>query len=59
MGTGNGAGDSSSSRLDKIEAIMNTMAADYEQFRQEQKMLLSAQVVMQETMERIAEKHER
>lgn len=38
---------------------MNTMAADYEQFRQEQKMLLSAQVVMQETMERIAEKHER
>ncbi|MDQ6678659.1 MAG: hypothetical protein M3Z09_15365 [Acidobacteriota bacterium] len=59
MEAGNGAGDPSSSRLDRIEAIMDTMAADHEQFRQEHKMLLRAQVIMQNTMERIAEKHER
>ncbi len=45
--------------MDRIEAIMATMAADHEQFRQEHKFLLRAQVVMQDTMERIAEKHER
>jgi len=41
MATGNRAGDSGSSRLGRTEAIINTMAADHEQFRQEHKRLFS------------------
>lgn len=38
-------GDSTSSRLDRIEAALEMFIADHEQFREEHKRLLAAQVV--------------
>ena len=40
------------SRLDRIEAALELMIQDHEQLRDEHKMLLKSQVLMQDTMEK-------
>ncbi len=47
----NGGGDGRS-RLDRIEAALELLIQDHEQFRAEHRMLLKAQVLMQDAMER-------
>lgn len=49
-------------RLDRIERMFEVFAADHEQFRQEHKQLLIAQVVLNDQLTRLAEiteKHSR
>jgi len=47
------------SRLDRIEAAIDFMIRDHEEFRAEHKRLLTAQVVMQDSLVRLGEKMER
>jgi hypothetical protein len=50
MAEGNGQQDNLS-RLDRIERAMELLLTDHEQFREEHKMLLRSQVVLQGAME--------
>ncbi|MCI0676119.1 MAG: hypothetical protein L0Y42_10145 [Phycisphaerales bacterium] len=45
-------GSNGKSRLDRIEAALELMIADHEEFRAEHKMLLKSQVLMQDAMEK-------
>jgi hypothetical protein len=59
MPDGNGNRDT---RLDRIERIMEMMAADHEQFRADHKQLLIAQVLQKDSIDqllRVTEDHTR
>ena len=43
------------SRLDRIEAALELLIADHEQFRQEHKLLLTAQVLLTDEQRKLAE----
>jgi hypothetical protein len=51
MTPGNGHSDGSS-RLDRIEAALEMMIRDHEEFREKHRKLLTAQVLMQDEMQR-------
>jgi len=55
---GNGQSNNES-RLDRLEAAYNLMIQDHEEFRREHKALLTAQVVMQDSLTRLSGKLER
>jgi hypothetical protein len=45
-------GSGGSSRLDRIEAALERFAQDHEEFREEHKRLLTAQILMQDRMDK-------
>ena len=53
MSEPNGSRDSGNERLDRIERALNLMLDDHIQFREEHKLLLSAQVQMQGGLEQL------
>ncbi|MBI4903041.1 MAG: hypothetical protein HY820_05360 [Acidobacteria bacterium] len=46
-------GNNTSSRLDRIEAALELIIGEHEQFRAEHKMLLRSQVLMQDSLEKL------
>jgi len=56
MGNGN---EDNRSRLDRIEAALELIIGEHEQFRAEHKMLLKSQVLMQDAMDKMHEEMER
>jgi len=57
MSEGNGHGDSSNERLDRIEKALNLMLDDQILLREEHKILLTAQVVLTGNMNELAQSH--
>jgi methyl-accepting chemotaxis protein len=53
MSEPNGAREPGNDRLDRIERALNLMLDDHIQFREEHKLLLSAQVLMQGGLEEL------
>ena len=53
MSEPNGAGEPGNERLDRIERALNLMLDDHIQFREEHKLLLSSQVLMQGGLEEL------
>ena len=52
MATGNGSGGYINERMDQAEAMLRQVAADHVIFLQDHQMLLRAQVVMQDSLEK-------
>jgi len=46
-------GDNGTARLERIERALELLLADHEQFRDEQKRLLTAQVLFQDSLEKL------
>lgn len=53
MSEPNGAGEPGNERLDRIERALHLMLDDHIQFREEHKLLLSSQVLMQGGLEEL------